>query len=460
MKDQINTATEILILSHAHSDLLCHRRLSEILPADFPITVAVDLQGRENDVRYWQDLSHHLKSAKIVIVRALGDSGSIAGLSEILAAGEKTGAALLMLSGTGEPNADLACLSTVSSEILEATRHYFACGGVANLKECLTFLADSLLFTSFGYEAPRTLPDHGFYHGSKDCLKLLTDFKTENYRGVVAILFYRAHWLSGNLKFVDAIISALEEHGLCAIGIYTASLRCLNEEGKALALAQLDDYGITIDTIINTTSFSSSEYGETPQSVLQENSAPVLQAICSTMTMEQWKNSSRGLSPLDTAMNVVLPEFDGRIITHPVCFRGQDGESAALYESPADRVDRLAKLTARIVRLRKLPNQEKKVAFVLTNSSSKASQIGNAVGLDSPASLIVLLKEMQAQGYAFKKVPDDGDKLIHDLIALCSYDEQFLTEEQTRQCLGKVTRHDYLEFFRTLPEALQKSMVE
>ena len=49
--------------------------------------------------------------------------------------------------------------------------------------------------------------------------------------------------------------------------------------------------------------------------------------------------------------------------------------------------------------LRRKPNADKRVAVVLTNYNAKASRIGNAVGLDTPASLLRLLHAMRAAGY-------------------------------------------------------------
>ena len=45
----------------------------------------------------------------------------------------------------------------------------------------------------------------------------------------------------------------------------------------------------------------------------------------------------------------------------------------------------------RLAALRRKPNAEKRVAVVLTNHNAKAARIANAVGLDSPASLLHLL---------------------------------------------------------------------
>ena len=56
--------------------------------------------------------------------------------------------------------------------------------------------------------------------------------------------------------------------------------------------------------------------------------------------------------------------------------------------------------------------------------ASKASQVGNAVGLDAPASLLTLLRAMRRDGYAIDGVPATSDDLMFDLLARGSYDEQ------------------------------------
>src|SRR5271166_6991989 len=106
----------------------------------------------------------------------------------------------------------------------------------------------------------------------------------------------------------------------------------------------------------------------------------------------QWEASSRGLNPLDTAMNVALPEFDGRIITVPISFKEAmrssaspqrpQGEELLHYIPVADRIARVTGLALRFAQLRRKPRSEKRIAFILTNSPGKAARIGNAVGLD------------------------------------------------------------------------------
>jgi len=90
-----------------------------------------------------------------------------------------------------------------------------------------------------------------------------------------------------------------------------------------------------------------------------------------------WEISRRGLNALDTAVNVAIPEFDGRIISTPISFKERSSSGAGdLYIAHEERIDRVAGIAARLAALRRKPNSERRVAFVLTNSAAKASQIG------------------------------------------------------------------------------------
>ena len=187
----------------------------------------------------------------------------------------------------------------------------------------------------------------------------------------------------------------------------------------------------------------------------------MLQAITSGMTEAQWRLSKRGLNPLDAAMNVVLPEFDGRIITVPMSFKASaNGMPNELieYDPIPDRVTRIAGIAARFARLKRLNNADKRIAFVFTNSNSKASQIGNAVGLDAPASLMHILCAMQADGYRIDNLPDNGTALIHALIDRCAYDNTYLTSEQLVCAVGRVSTAQYAAWFADLPDEMQEKM--
>jgi cobaltochelatase CobN len=416
-------SASIALLTHAPNDLtVLHSALAQ-MPADFSKVIGINLQELENEAQMTGLLIQQLDSVRIIVLRVLGRLGGIPGFAELLKQAQSRGLHLIAISGTGEPDPELAAASTVSVDVLHQVLTYFQAGGSINMAQLLRYLSDHFLLTGLGYEPASALPEHGIYHpdltqnaGIDDWLSIRSAERPS-----VGIVFYRAHWMSGNTRFVDALITALEKQGMNVLPVFTSSLRVGGDKGNILpkALRYFSSHqGAHIDVLINTTAFAMGEItsgGSTPAgwsvSVLEQLNVPVLQAITSGMIETQWRISTRGLNPLDAAMNVVLPEFDGRIITVPMSFKARaDGLPNELieYDPIPDRVARIAGIATRFARLKRLNNADKRIAFVFTNSNSKASQIGNAVGLDAPASLMHILNAMQADGYRIANLPDNG----------------------------------------------------
>jgi cobaltochelatase CobN len=448
----------IVLLTHADSDLAALSRAVGLLPEGFPRVHGVSLQGIDDTRAMTSLLSGESGGARIVIVRVLGRLSGIPGWQALVQAATERRQSLLVVSGTGEPNPEFDVVSNVSPAILRETLAYLQAGGAENLAQWLRFLSDHLLLSGHGFEAPVELPEHGVYERSTPSL-------APPDAPVVGIAFYRAHRLGGNLRFIDALVEALERRGLRALPVYTSSLRALNAAGKSAALSLLQG----IDALINTTSFAIGDIN--PQGptlpgwsieAMAELDVPVFQAMVSGMELAQWQGSSRGLNPLDTAMNVVIPEFDGRIVTVPVSFkekRQSGGMEVVEYAPLADRVERVAGTVAAQVRLRRLPPAQRRIAFIFTNSNSKASQIGNAVGLDAPASLLELLRAVRAAGYEIPDLPESGTALIHTLIDRGSYDAAHLTAAQCSDAIGRVPAAQYSQWFAELPASLRERML-
>ena len=479
MSESTAPGAAIALLTHASNDLaVLHSALAQ-MPADFPAVCGVDLQALTGDLQMTALLAGDLAHARIIVLRVLGRLGDVPGVAELVGAAKRQGRFLVAISGTGEPDPELAAISTVAPDVLQQALAYCQAGGSVNLAQLLRYLSDHLTLSGFGYEPAQALPEHGIYHPDLEQGACLADWLALRKPGrpSAGIVFYRAHWMSGNTRFVDALVDALEKRGMNVLPVFTASLRAGADDRGAGALPAAlgyfgDAQGSHVDVLINTTSFAMGEItagGATPAGwsvgVLEQLGMPVLQAITSGMTHDQWTASARGMNPLDAAMNVVLPEFDGRIIGVPVSFKARAARLPngvppdIAYEPVPDRVARMAGLAWRFAMLRHKPNAAKRIAFVFTNSNSKASQIGNAVGLDAPASLMAILQAMGEAGYRTGTLPPDGTALVHQLIARCSYDQTYLTAEQLREAVGRVPAALYETWFAELPDDMRAKMV-
>ena len=463
----------IVLLTHAPTDLMVLQSALMQMPKGFPEVAGQVLRAAENDPQKLGRLEDRVATAGIIVLRVLGRPGSVPGFADLVRFSKTQGQHLIAISGTGEPDPELAAASTVSADVLHQVLAYFQAGGSVNMAQLLRYLSDHFLLTGFGFEPAVNLPEHGIYHPDLSQQASVDEWlalRVPN-QASVGVVFYRAHWMSGNTRFIDALIEQLEKHRLNVLPVFTSSLRADSGHGDAMPVALRyfsGKQGTHIDVLINTTSFAMGKIGQgesTPASwsaaLLEQLNVPVLQAIASSMTQLQWEQSERGLNPLDAAMNVVLPEFDGRVITVPLSFKaGIGGKSAELteYRPLPERVARIAQIASRFARLKQLNNAEKRIVFIFTNANSKAAQIGNAVGLDAPASLMRILLAMQAAGYKIDNLPKNGTALIHQLIDRCAYDNSYLTSEQLSHAVGRVPAAQYEQWFADLPLDMQQKM--
>ena len=448
----------IMLLSHADTDLLSLIKASESLPAELRVS-AFSLNALRNDDQMNVLITGEMSKAKIIVVRCHGPLSCIPGFDKLKTACIERGQSLVLVSGTGDNASEFAETINVPADVMQTASGYLDLGGVANMGELLRFLSDRLMLTGYGYAAPSPMPEHGIYLPDID-VAAFEDWQrqADPTKPTAAVLFYRAHRMSGNTAFIDKLIQALQSKGMNALCIFTSSLKS-KEDGQPAAFLFIDGKA---DVLISTLSFalgdvntgSVSLAGEAVNS-LEELGIPVLQAIASGMPRGAWEGSRRGLNSLDTAVNVAIPEFDGRIITVPISFKERSAGADNLYVAHEQRIERLAGIAARLVALRHKPNSDRRIAFVLTNSAAKASQVGGAVGLDSPASLLTTLHAMRARRYSVSALPETSDELIQRLLEHGTYDDNYPLDPAQAK---RFSREAYQKIFAFFPERANRRM--
>jgi cobaltochelatase CobN len=452
--DQRAQQDGFLFLTHADTDLLLLDQVAARLPADFPRVRAFSLTHLKTDADVDAFLDNVLPGAEVILVRLLGGQASFArGIPRLVEHAHQTGAWLLCLPGIDALDPELTALSTAGVPVAHEALAYLQLGGVDNYEHLLRFLADHLLAGGFGFDPPAEQPRQGVYYRSP---------RNDN-APTIGMLFYRAHLLSGNTAFVDALIREVEARGANALAVFAYSLK----DPEPLQELQAEN----LDVVISTMSFAMGHVnadGPTTAGwsveALDKLGVPILQAIPVGSSHAQWEVSPRGLTPVEAAMNVALPEFDGRIIGVPISFKERaDGAAVVSYVPRPDRVARVVGLALRLAALRRKPNREKRLAMVLTNYNAKASRIGNAVGLDTPASVLRLLRALAEAGYEVgdpADLPPDGDTLLAQLVDRCSYDTELLTDAQLSLAAARVPERTYADWFGSLPELNQSQMTQ
>ncbi len=478
----------IVFLSTADTDLLALEGARRQLGAQVPDVSAANPTWPGAAGNAVAALRRRPPGRAVVLLRLHGGRRACPEVVDTLAAACRARRVpLLALSADGSPDPELAALSSVPAALLAQVQAYLQHGGVSNLAALLCLLSNTFLGASLAVAPPQPQPEAGVYHPdlpdqAGSAVRRLAERAAGQGRPLVALLFYRAHWLSGNLAFVDALVRALERHGCEALPLFCQSLRLPAapvDNGRAVATPAvaasrpsdgngheerptsppahplerylLDARGAPrVDAVISTLSFAASriavpsaggldqaaEADEATATWLARLGVPVLQALVCTEPRATWLARAAGLRPLDVAMQVALPEFDGRIVTVPVCFKENGSGSGARPEGAEDarlpryvpdleRCEALAAQAAAWAQLRRTPNDRKHVAIVLGNSPARNGRLGNGVGLDTPASLVALLQALRRAGYRVDDFPESSDALMHRLIQAGTYDPDF-----------------------------------
>jgi len=439
------------VLSHADTDLLAVTRALADLPDGFPEVRVANPAALGADA-----LDPILDGARVVVVRLLGGRRAWEdGVEELRrrATAEDGGFALILLGGEPQPDAELAELSHAPAGALAQAFEYLRHGGVANAANFLTFLADTFLLEGYGFEDPEALEEHGGYEPLG-----VGPVAADGPR--VGIVFYRSHLAAGNTAFVDELARAVAAAGGRPECVWTHTLRP-GADGRVEVLEGLDVDALIV-TVLASGGSTAADEGAWRADALAALGVPVVQAVCVTRSRAAWEESPAGLSPMDVAMQVAIPEFDGRLLGGVVSFKEPHAEfeGVSLYAADPERCAHVASLTVRTAKLQTTPPAQRKVVVMLSAFPTKHGRIGNAVGLDTPASGVALLEAMRAAGYQVDAIAQDGDALIHGLIAAGGYDPDHLTDAQLAAAHARLPVAQYEAWFDDLPESLKASIVD
>jgi cobaltochelatase CobN len=419
--DLAQTPAEILFLSAADSELACLAAACARSGAAGPGLRLANLLQLSHNLSIDLYLEQVASKARLVILRLLGGQRYWPyGCEELARICRERGIAFAALPGDDQPDPELARLSTLPTEAVHRLWRYCVEGGIDNAASLLGY-AQSLLGHEASWREPLPLLRAGLYWPGAE-LASLEDIagSWQLGRPTALLLFYRALFQGGNLAVIDALIGALGQQGLNALPIYATSLK----DPVAGELVQSCIEKTRPAVILNGTGFALATPGaERAATPLDGADAPILQLVFSGGTEAEWRAGARGLSTRDLAMQVVLPEVDGRILSRAVSFKAEARfdsltECAIVaYQPVPDRVAFVAELAARWARLQQAAPRDRRVALILANYPNRDGRIGNGVGLDTPAGAVEVLKALADAGYRIDNLPVDGQALIARLLA-------------------------------------------
>ncbi len=445
--DLAQSPGEMVYLSFSDSDLGAAASVHAASGDNWPSLRLASLARLKHPYSVDLYLEKTAAHAKFVLIRCLGGADYWRyGIDEVAALCRARNSALAIVPGDHREDARLDRASTLPIEDLRRIHAFVQEGGPDNLSSLFGFMS-----TRMGRPRPWREPSRTPAAGLVASLRRAAGAGAAR----ALIIFYRSHWLAGDIAPLAALADALAARGLAVDAVFVSSLK---DPDAMRIVAEAIDRGKP-DVILNATAFSARDQGV---SVLDCADAPVVQASFALSSHEAWLASPRGPGAADLAMNVVLPEIDGRIPGPFISFKAEAQPDAALeyarmVHRPDDgRVAAAADLAANWARLRRTPRDQRRIAMVLSDYPARAGSQGYAVGLDTPASVLAIAARLRAEGYAIGDMPESG-ALMAGLVGARAAAKQ---AGDLRGATLSLAMDEYLSLFSALPDAFRQAVAQ
>ncbi|HNQ51586.1 cobaltochelatase subunit CobN [Methanothrix soehngenii] len=437
------------------------------------------------DVDQWEEFEHFARSCHIAIFNLHGGKKSLSSFDELVQSLQDSSVSIYAQSASNEPEIELMKLSTVDDAVYRKVSQYLDYGGRKNFYSLILYLANYFIGSNYEFSEPARPIWEGIYHPDFDHVPTLKEYlqsKCVAGRPTVGLWFYQSLWQAGNTLFIDRLIEEIERQGANVIPVFLHAAKDVERGTKGAEWVVenlfMKDGRPIIDVLISTLMFSlsikpweGSDTGEGQEVARSEEwfikrlNVPVLKAIVTYNTLADWNESLQGCSPMDISMGIAMPEFDGMLITVPVAARERTdidpltGARVIRFEPLPERTNKIVRLSLNWAKLRHIPNSQKKVAIIFHNYPPRDDRIGTAFGLDSPVSVLNIMKAMDDAGYTIERMPENGQALIEDVKSRLTLDRRWRSpEELAKRAIDSVTEGDYKDWFEQLPVAVQEKM--
>ena len=396
--DLQQSPAEIIVLSFSDSDLNAFsegwKRAYKQSGGKFPGLRLANLQTLKHPLSVDTYIEKTLSKSKAIIIRLIGGVPYWEyGLNQIKEVSKKNNIVLAVLPADGRADQRLSDYSNIPESTLKRLNSFCDTGGSIATHAALAQIALTAGIFSSTVNGEKFIPTYGYWSPKKGIYSEIDDKKYKK-KSLVLVTFYRSFITASDLDPIKAIINSLETNGLSVISSFLPSLK----EPKSSKWIKEEIQNLQPSAIINATSFSGK--GSDGSSPLDFGNVPVFQISLSTNKKKSWKNENRGLSPTDMVMHVALPEIDGRLFAGVASFKEKSKENNKLeffpikHTADKERIQAIVEKVIGWIKLKKIKNENKKIAFILSTYPGKPWLIGHAVGLDVFKSVESILQDL------------------------------------------------------------------
>ncbi|MCW4018099.1 MAG: cobaltochelatase subunit CobN [Candidatus Bathyarchaeota archaeon] len=409
-------------------------------------------------------------TSHVTIIRLLNKSSEFDGVMTKL---KNAGVPVFVIRSDKD---DFQTLSKTEQEDYRKIADYIRFGDKKNFENLLLYLANRFTGSDYEFGAPAKPQYEGIYHPDFDYAPTLDEYmgkKLQPDRITVGIWFHHNHVHSDDTAFVDSLIKEIETHGANVLPVFFSGLvdATLGTHGLdwIIDTYYLKEGKPVVDVVISGLMLSAcmSTSGSDALDALKRLGVPVIKAVLTCNSYEDWRTTVLGLSVVDIPAQVALPEFDGSLITVPIAtmdttqINPLTGNQIIKYEPIPERINKVVRLSLNWGKLHRLPNSQRRVAIILHNYPPRNDTIGYAFGLDTSVAVLSILESMKEQGYTIDFIPESGQKLIDDVINGLTNDRRWLSpKELVEKAVAKIPKKQYKEWFDEISLASQNNMIK
>ena len=361
-------------------------------------------------------------------------------------------------------------------QIYAALDSYYQAGGAEDLAQLMLCAANAC----FGGDYPLLPPAPPCGQGVYTQQGFLPPEAEEDYRArmgaetrpVIGVLIHDHYAKTGNLEHVDALLRAIEARGCAPYAVsdsfaadhdgergllYRMERAYRRPDGTAIPAALVAAYGFSITTL----SGRAYQAGRPPESVVADWGLPVIQALTTYFSADEYRRDVRGLDLVSLPICVYQPEFDGQLISVPFAVTEHTADGRKVCRPLPGRVERVAELACRWAALARKPMEEKRIAVIFHNMPPRNDTIGSAHGLDTPETVYQVVRALEARGLRTAYSFESGAEIIGRIRAAVTNDGRWLSPEAAlARAAATVDAAQYQTWFGRLPPETQAQMEE
>ena len=416
----------------------------------------------EEDPTVYEELCRNTLHADLVHIRCMGDPWKFKKFDRYSDVLSKTTAFVAPVSGNIDVDMMTSNIFTGTDGELKDMEKYLSFKSPNNDFFFIWWIAWHFGLTDRKPPEPEICPIHELYRTGlpegttvDEFIKGFSDGKI-----TVGIVFSSSQKYYNNTKYVDELVSQLENMGMQTI-VAGLSFNCMRSPGgveSALKEYFIRDGRPIVDVMISLTGYSNINRADGIIPNTDEESCfrrlvdvPVLFGISYHGEFYDFEMEKIGLKKGDFGANVIYPELDGNVITVPISHTTKEHPKMAVPMT--ERIEHLCRLTKAWGQLRRKPVPERKVAIMMWQSRPNSGMIGSAAGLDTIESVSDIIRRLGSLGYNVENPPENGRQLIDEVLSNITNDLDNQSMQSIREkAVDLIDKKDYESEYNKIPE--------